>query len=174
MLDLWRDNYKITEELRRKRQAARNKLDQERQRIFDAHRAGLYSDAEFLEQKDMIAKRIAQLDIDSLPVSGGDDFDMEAAVEHCFDFVRDTARRWQKLDYANKLRFQKLIFEENITFDGSNFGTAQLSPIYALSERFDGDSSNLVTPIRAQWNRVVECLRLWTKFQPIALPKLII
>lgn len=165
VLDIWRNNHKVIENARRRQRAEHDKLEKERQRIFNAHRSGVYSDVEFLEQKATINRRISQLQIDGLPEpDGGDEFDMEEALDYCFDFARDPAARWQHLDYPGKLRFQKLLFDGNIPFDGSKFGTAQMSPIYALSERYAGDPTNLVTPIRAGWNRYIIELKKWQAF----------
>jgi DNA invertase Pin-like site-specific DNA recombinase len=172
-LDIWRNNRQIIAAAQRTQRTERDKLVKERQRIFDAHRAGLYSDVEFLEQKAVINRRVSQLEIDSLPdAQDNDDFSLEQALDFCFDFARDAAAQWQRLDYSGKVRFQKLIFNGNIPFDGDNFGTAQLSPIFALSEAQAASTSNLVTPIRSGWNQYIMELEKWQAFaEQVGIPK---
>ncbi len=165
VLDTWSNKYSILEDARRRQRAERDSLEKERQRIFDAHRAGLYSDAEFLDQKTMVDQRLTRIEVDSPPEPDNDDFNVEEALDRCFDLVRDTADLWQRLDYPGKLRFQKLLFDDGILpYDGSRFGTAKLSPIFALSEEFDQKNSNLVTPIRAIWNQLIRDLENWVDF----------
>lgn len=71
--------------------------------------------------------------------------ELDAALKHFYNFTRDAAGTWQRLDFKDKLRFQKLLFHRNtVPFDGTAFGTAQLSPIFALSEAYDGNDTNVV------------------------------
>jgi hypothetical protein len=72
---------------------------------------------------------------------------MEQALEYCFNFVRHTAQTWINLkdDFDARLRFQKLIFEENLDFSGTEFGTPKLTPIYSIYQEYLRDPSSLVT-----------------------------
>ena len=45
-----------------------------------------------------------------------------------------------------RLRFQKQIFSGNITYDGNEFGTNNLSLIFKLNEESDAEMSALVIP----------------------------
>jgi site-specific DNA recombinase len=138
-------------------------IEKERKRIFDAHRTGIYSDAEFIEQKSSIDQRIMHQQANK-PDNTGDDFDINAALDFCLSFTRDSASQWHRLGFPEKLRFQKLVFSGNIPFDGKNFGIAELSPIYTLHEEYAHDESNLVTRIRADWNLIRTELQKWLEF----------
>ena len=160
--DLWKDNTKALADARRQETREREALNAERERIFEAHRAGIYTNEEFLEQKDAVSRRLSRLPDEKSQRSPDADFDIEAALEHFFDLTRDAAATWQRLDFLEKLRFQKLLFgDENIPFDGETFGTAHLSPIFALSEGYTGDKSALVTHVGAEWNPIFGDLKEW-------------
>ena len=72
---------------------------------------------------------------------------MERALEFCFEFVRDSGKTWTLLEKKPelRLRFQQMIFPEDVTFDGKKFGTNKLALVYGLKQDYDVDSSNLVT-----------------------------
>jgi site-specific DNA recombinase len=154
VVDTWRNNYKkLDAENAIIRKEIAN-LEKERQQVFDQHLRGVYSDEEFVEQKEMINTRINQKRLmvqDKLV----EEFDMEEALAYCFEFVRNTAKTWIDLenDYAARLRFQKRILSGNLEFDGKKFGTAELSPIYRMNKELsetkktsDGKSSLLAAP----------------------------
>ena len=145
--DVWQSNYKRLdgENARIRKEIA--VLEGERQRVFDKHRAGTYSDTDFLEQKDYINNRIGEKK-NLLQEKQIEEFDMEVALDYCFRFVRDTARTWVDLaphpEY--RARFQNQVFPEKVTFDGKKFGTKKMSLIYELNRANDAKNSNLVTP----------------------------
>ncbi|MBG52189.1 MAG: hypothetical protein CML99_07195 [Rhodobiaceae bacterium] len=157
--DIWKNNTKVLVEAQRREQREKAALEDERQRIFEAHRAGVYSNEEFLEQKDVINRRLSRLPVAKGSRTSDKSFDIEAALDHFFDLMRDAAATWQRMDFSEKLRFQKLLFGNgNVPFDGETFGTADLSPIFALSEGYAGDKSALVTQVGAGWKQVVSNL----------------
>ena len=65
-------------------------------------------------------------------------------MEYCFHFVRNTSKTWLQGDYETRIRFQRLLFEKNLEFDGSRFGKPDLSPIYKLNQEYGGEKSHLV------------------------------
>ncbi len=147
VLDIWQNNYKKLDENNTRIRIEIEKLEQERQKIFDLHRMGKYSDEEFLEQKEVINRKMyskRQL----LQDNHIEEFDMEEALNYCFNFVRETAKTWIRLkntNYAFTMRFQKQIFPEKISFDGEKFGTDNLSLIYKMNQQFSTNKSQLVT-----------------------------
>src|ERR1700730_5750546 len=165
VLDIWKNNYATLDEENNKLRNAIKRLEDERQRVFDLHRSGTYSNEEFLEQK----KRENQLIAEKVRViqhKHVEEFNMEEALDYCFKFVRNTAATWLRLGpkYDVRLRFQQMIFEKNIRFDGTEFGTTDLSPIYKLNQEFDGQKSTLVALVLKFWNRIVEHLEKWREF----------
>jgi site-specific DNA recombinase len=143
MLDIWQSNFKKFDELNGKVRKEIEKLEQERQEVFNLHRRGIYDDEELLEQKNIVNQKLrekTQLLVDNRI----EEFNMDEALEYCFGFVRDTAATWLRLKHEPRLRFQKNISPEKWTFDGKKFGTTKLAKIYALKEEYGGQKSNLV------------------------------
>jgi site-specific DNA recombinase len=147
VMDRWQANYKKLDaenSLLRKEIIA---LENERQRIFDLHRSGTYSDGEFVEQKDYINQLLQQKKQLS-EEKRIEEFNMETALSYCFEFVRDSGDTWNSFneepDY--RLRFQKMIFPEKVTFDGKKFDTTKMSIVYELNQTTGTDLQNLVRP----------------------------
>jgi len=165
VLDIWKNNYSSLDEENNKLRSSIKRLEEERQRIFDLHRSGTYSNEEFLEQKRLVNQKITEKRC-MIQDKRIEEFDMEEALDYCFEFVRNTAATWLRLapKYEIRLRFQQRIFEKNISFDGKEFGTADMSPIYKLNHEFDGQESTLVALVRKNWNRIVEQLNAWQRF----------
>jgi len=147
VLDIWQTNYKKLDEKNARVRSEIEKLEQERQKIFDLHRIGKYSDEEFLEQKEitnqkMYAKRRLIQD------NHIEEFNMEEALNHCFNFVKETAKNWvrfKKTNYDYTMRFQKQIFPEKLTFDGKKFGNTKLGLVYKLNQENGSNKSQLVS-----------------------------
>lgn len=145
MTDIWKSNYKKFDEQNGKIRKEVEKLEQERQRVFDLHRFGTYSDEEFSEQKSLVNQQIMEKS-QLLHDNRIEEFNMEEALNHCFQFVRNTSVTWLRLKYENKIRFQNNIFPKKVGFNGKRFGTKKLASIYAMNQEYAGKKSNLVAP----------------------------
>lgn len=143
VLDIWQSNYKKLDEQNARIRNEVSLLEAERQKVFDFHRTGKYSDDEFLEQKNKINQAINQKHL-LIQESRVEEFDMEAALDYCFGYVRATAKTWLEADYPTRLRFQKLVCKEKINFDGQKFGTAKLSQVYKINQEYAGKKSKVV------------------------------
>jgi len=160
--ELYTNRYKMFEEAHSRHQRELAKLHATRQRIFDAHTNGVYSDVDFLQQKREIDQRIAKqqsLMPDNQPIA----IDVDAALDFAFDMMRNAAERWPHMKYEKQQRFQKIVFEGTLPFNGVEFGTAQLSPIYTLNRDCGSDLSTLVTPRGQTWNRILQELQSWSE-----------
>jgi site-specific DNA recombinase len=144
VMDIWKTNYsKINENNARTRKEL-EKLEQDRQRIFDLHRSGVYSDDDFVAQKKIVNSKIDQK-YRLINDKRIEEFDMEEALSYSFDFIRNTSSRWLNFEYQERVRFQKMIFEDNIEFNGEKFGTTKLSLVYKGNEEYQQEESKLVT-----------------------------
>lgn len=146
--DIWQSNYKKFNEDNDKTGKEIKTLEQERQKVFDLHRSGTYSDKEFLEQKRITNEKIYQKRR-LLQDNHIEEFDMEEALNYCFQFVRGTSKVWLRMRDGNTghlLRFQKQVFPERISFDGEKFGTPDLALAYRLNQRYGAKKSSLVPP----------------------------
>jgi len=144
VMDIWKTNYKKIDETNAKIRKELENLEIERQRIFDLHRSNIYSNEDFVFQKKLINSKIDQKHrlIQDKRI---EEFDMEEALSYCFDFVRNTSKRWLDFEYTERVRFQKMIFDENVEFNGEKFGTTKLSIVYKGNEEFRKKKSSLVT-----------------------------
>ncbi len=145
VLDVWKTNYKQFNEVSERTRREIGELEQERLKVFDLHRAGKYTDDEFTEQKAIINERIAEKHR-LLRENHIEEFNMEAALDYCFQFVRNSSETWRRLKYPLKVRFQNLVFPQKVTFADGKFGTAELSLVFSLNRDFDGETSHFVRP----------------------------
>ncbi len=147
VIDIWKTRHKHLDAQRASVRRAIEKLELDRQRVFELHRSGVYSDEDFKEQKSVIGR---QLDEQYVLIEDhrNDEFNMEQALGYCFEFVGKATKTWLELESNPQARvqFQQLIFKNKIPFDGENFGTTELSPIFQLKETLLAEESLLVAP----------------------------
>ena len=146
VIDIWKNNCKGFHEQNEKIRKEISDLEKQKQRVFELHQSGVYSDSDFVAQKNIISKKIAQKDT-LIHDKKIDEFNMEEALDFCFDTIRNSAQSWLKYDKMpeKRIRFQNFIFEDNLPFSGTKFGTPKLSPIYKLYQEYLTDPSKLVT-----------------------------
>ncbi|KKP94868.1 MAG: Site-specific recombinase [Candidatus Moranbacteria bacterium GW2011_GWE1_36_7] len=145
VLDEWQNRYKKIDNANAQIRREISALEAERQKVFDFHRAGKYTDADFLEQKNLINEQIDKKH-SLIQEKREEEFEMEGMLDYCFSYVRTTAKSWKKAEYMKKLRLQKLIFAGSIKYDGKKFGTPDLRLLYGMNQLCGADKSNLVAP----------------------------
>lgn len=143
VVEIWKGNYKRLDTDNARVRAEIEVLERDRQKVFELHLSGKYTDEEFMEQKQIINSSINKKHL-LMQDNRVEEFDMEEALSYCFDFVRTTAKTWQEFDYAGKLRFQKLVCKDKINFNGEEFGNSKLSQVYQLNREYNGSKSHLV------------------------------
>lgn len=143
--EVWKNSYKKLNQENDKINLEIKHLANERNKIFDFHRDGKYTDEEFQEQKQRINQLITTKRY-SIRNNWHEEFNIEETLNYCFNFISNTTKTWLHSDYQTKLQFQKLIFDEKIEYDGQKFGNAGLSSIYKLNQDYGDKKSNLVTP----------------------------
>ena len=145
VLDAWQDRYKKFDEANTRVRGDIEKLEQDRQKVFDCHRQGKYDDNEFLEQKNFINQRIQEKKL-LLQDTNTKEIEMERALDYAFYFIRNASKIWLESTYERRIGLQKLIFTKPISFDGKNFGTPELSLVYQQKKTPFLESSPLVAP----------------------------
>ena len=143
VLDIWKNNYKKIDEENAKIRREIASLEAERQKVFDFHRSGKYSDTDFIDQKKIIDDKMNYKHT-LVQDKREEEFEMNEMLEYCFQYVRTTAKSWLKADYITKLRLQKLIFAGSIKYDGEKLGTPDLRLMYKINQHFRADKSSLV------------------------------
>ncbi|MBP6889613.1 MAG: recombinase zinc beta ribbon domain-containing protein [Candidatus Moranbacteria bacterium] len=145
VVDIWKNNYKKIDQDNAKIRLKIAKLENERQKVFDFHRAGKYTDNDFEEQKNLVNTQIKQQYL-LLQEKREEEFEMEEVLDYCFSYVRNTAKEWIEADYKTKIRLQKLVFAGRVQFDGEKLGTADLRQVYGINQAYQSDKSSLVAP----------------------------
>jgi DNA invertase Pin-like site-specific DNA recombinase len=136
-------------------------LESARQKIFQLHRAGVYTNDEFLEQRSIVDDRIKQKHL-SL-VNRVEEVDWDLKAETCLNLLSDPLATWQGFssDFAKQLRFQKLLVPKGLTYDGQTLRTPKLSLIYELLEGSRDAKFRLEPLLEERWNEVVDELEAW-------------
>lgn len=143
VLDLWDSNYRKIEQVNTKINSDIQVLELQRHKIFENHQLGKYTDEEFLEQKSLVNKKIEQKRL-LLQDTSVKEMDMESALDYCYRFISNSTKVWLGSDFYTKVRLQNHIFQDRLMFDGKVFGNTKLSPIYQISQEYDGNKSSLV------------------------------
>ncbi len=151
VLDIWKNNYKNFDEQNEQLRKEIHVFENQRQRVFELHQSGVYSDQDFIFQKDILNRKIHEKE-NLIHEHRTDEFNMEEALDYCFNYIRETAQTWINLEKVpeERLQFQKFIFEDNLEFSGEKFGTTKLTPIYSVYQQYLLDPSSLVTPQRIE------------------------
>jgi hypothetical protein len=145
VIEVWKERYKAFDLHNRKIDKEVEKLCVGRQRVFDLHLQGIYSDEEFHQQKDQINKTIEEKRR-ALKDSNLGELEMEKALDYCFKFVRTASKTWLESSHERRIQLQKLILEKPLDFDGEKFGTPELSLVFETKKNPSPDSSSLVAP----------------------------
>jgi site-specific DNA recombinase len=137
-------------------------LEQERQRIFDFHRRGVYTDDEFRDQMAKSSVAVKQKHLlmkEKVP----DRRDVEALLDHCVAIVQRTAESWEEFETepTARLRLQSQVFTGPLEFDGEYFRNSNLSLVYQLNRERQMRKNQLVPFIRENWKQVLTDLLAW-------------
>ena len=164
ILDVWKEdgtkikgtNDQVTKEI--------NELERRKARVYELFESGTYTKEEFIAQRDSVTKKITQKQAqmsDTLMTER----ELKDAIDFYFDFIRNTGQKWADLADLpeERLRLQKLIFEEHVPFSENGFGTTKLSPIFELFQSFPDDKSNLVPNVIRDWNQIYESLKSFSE-----------
>lgn len=157
--------WKQTHEQRREQQAHIRKeitaLEAERQRVFDLHRRGVYSDEDFKEQRLVLEEQINQKDLRL--ESADPDFELDYLLSKTLDLARNPAQTWVSFnkDYQARVQLQRLVLPRGADFDGEQLRTTTIGLIYQLERAFVSDKSGLVDLLTEHWNELLEELRGW-------------
>ena len=146
IMDIWKSNYVAFNEENDKLRQEIKETEKRVESIFDCYERGVYTDKEFLERKNRLNREISEKE-SRIHENRVEKFDMDEALEYCFNFIRNASTIWKQIKDTPELvnSFQKLIFKEKLPFEIDGFGNSELATIYKLEKEFDEDKSSLVT-----------------------------
>jgi hypothetical protein len=123
----------------------------------------LLSDDEFRPRKRKLNDEITLAQITLAKPKEADD-DIDGIVGSAMPFVASIPEQWFAMPAPLRRRFQKSILPEGISFKrGEGFGTAKLGVLYAISRDSGGSKTQLVRLVRANWNRLLDDLRVFSQ-----------
>ena len=143
VLDLWEEKHKDAHAENSRIQREIDKLHQDRLQTFEYHRKGVYTDDDFKLQKRIIEEQISQKRLLILDTTT-QEFEMNKALEYCFDSIRNASRIWLESGYERRIQLQRLILEKPLAFDGKEFGNPELCVVLQQKKNPSLDSSSLV------------------------------
>ncbi len=151
IMDIWKSNYVAFNEENDKLRQEIKETEKRVESIFDCYERGIYTDAEFLERKNRLNREITEKE-SRIHENRVEEFDMDEALEYCFNFIRNASTIWKQIKKEPELvnSFQKLIFKEKIPFESDRFGNSELATIYKLEKKCGEDKSSLVTSRRIE------------------------
>lgn len=151
IMDIWKNNYVAFNEENNKLRIEVKEIEKRIEAIFDHYERGIYSGVEFLQRKNNLNMEKARKEA-LIQENRMEEFDMDEALEYCFNFIRNASTIWQEIKNEPELvnSFQKLIFKEKIPFEGDGFGNSKLASIYELEKELGEENSSLVTSRRIE------------------------
>ena len=105
----------------------------------------LYTDEEFLQQKYELDNQINELRSQRIE---GEEIDrrFDQAIELAYSLLENPKESWDDLLIEPKVRFQRVVFPQGVSFDGEKIGTAEISLNLRLLSLFSEQGSDLVGP----------------------------
>ena len=170
--DTWKNQHMAIKQEQQHYEQVLKSIESKRERLTQMRVNGEISNEEYIKYKDNIDNQMTTFQI-SRNEARTDEFDLEAAISYVIKFIGSPARQWQDMrDVKQKLRLQKLVLPEGITYNKTNgtFGTAVLSPIFKLNEEFDGNSSDLVAMVVRDWHQIIFDMQEICMFKEEVLP----
>ncbi len=141
---VWKEKYKVLGRETKDLHGRLERLMASRQKAFDHHLNGKYSDAEFEEQKLRLDAQAQEVRAE---IAGTQlqEYNIDEVLSYAFRFVRTLDVQWAKGTYEEKSSLQQLVFSKGVVFDGENFGTPETSLIFQIKKTHPEDESLLVT-----------------------------
>jgi site-specific DNA recombinase len=116
-------------------------LERKKQRIYDMHEDGSYSQEEFRERKGRVENEIRALSI-SKSETNIDRMELEMLLDKATQFLNSLGSHWKKQPLHIQKRFQQLVYPDGVSYSRvSGVGTAKLGLIFELNQRFMAQKS---------------------------------
>lgn len=76
----------------------------------------------------------------------GEELDVSALLAYAADFFRTVENVWWDASSSTRLKLQRLIFPEGVSYKNNTFSNSKISVLFALNEDFSEEKTNVVTP----------------------------
>lgn len=108
-------------------------LEKEKSKILGLAKRGVLDDEDIKSELGKVKDEIAQAQL-GLSESFGEEFKLEYLIDYATSFLRNMHLFWNQADPMGKVRLQRLMFPNGITYSYPGFVETQLSPIFGLFE----------------------------------------
>ena len=88
-----------------------------------------------------------------------DELDLEVLLDFGENLMMNTAQMWLDLGFEQKLRFQRVLFPDGLTFDGESFGTVVTSPVINYLRDISTGKVSMASHTVPSWNQIMPWLR---------------
>lgn len=157
ILDQWQERLEVHTSEQTDLAKQISKLKSEKSTLMEMKRQNqnLYTDEEFIEQKQEIDKKIALLQSDRNDDEKAEK-DFDKVVELAFSYLKDPVGSWERIGEDKKQRFQAKVFPQGLEFDGNDFGTAETSLLMRLMEL----AATKKAPSKKRLSQIVDMARI--------------
>lgn len=76
----------------------------------------------------------------------GEELDVSALLAYAADFFRTVENVWWDASSSTRLKLQRLIFPEGVTYKDNAFSNSKISALFALNDVFAEEKTTVVTP----------------------------
>ncbi len=108
---------------------------------------GFISDSILKQQLDLIEKELADTQITLISIQETE-IDFDEVVEFVEQYLKKPSSVWKDAKLDKKLKLQWFQFPQGITFENTNYGTAQIASVFKTKEAFLPLQSTTVDPRR--------------------------
>ncbi len=145
-LDVWNEEYKETNSIRRKLAQEILDLEDKKEKIIDLGAYEKISTKDLEDRLNKLNNEITrkELDLNDLRKK---EYNIDALLSYAEWFLTRTDKIWADLEPAAQQKFQQFIFPEGLNYDSNGFSrTPKLSSIYAVFQTSDKKESRMVAP----------------------------
>lgn len=149
IVDVWKTSHADFKKARIDYESQLKKLEEKKKHLTQMRADQELSKDEFLSMKAEVENEITAIQI-SCNEAQIEEFDAEANLEYCSQFMCDLPRQWTDMNIEHRVEMQSLVFPQGLLYDktAGKFGTAVLSPIFALNQLSREGKSHLVAGTR--------------------------
>jgi hypothetical protein len=123
-----------------------DKLTEHEARLVDAHvyKAKINGET-FGRESKRLAREMNEVRL-QLRQAPTDSIDIDGVLGFAKSIIRDPERMWSKARPQDRLRLQKAIYPNGLTFDGELFGIGDPSFIFKYLQDFTAPTEHVVSP----------------------------
>ena len=146
VLDVWKQHGTEVAVIRRKLTERIEELQRRKDELVEAFVHGKTLDAvTYDERVSRENEGLALARLELVQAQTGE-LDVEVLLDFGENLMMNTAQMWLDLGFEQKLRFQRVLFPDGLTFDGESFGTVLTSPVITYLRDISTGKVSMASP----------------------------